>query len=235
MKMTPNPTQHTRHWTGRKTAILSILALSNLFALGGGCPYELTMYRDQYINNASQANLPSGAVRSGYPLELNVVLVYPKDLQRAENSQLRPGTGITSQDWFRRRPMPGDSVQMTNRGDRFWLPPEQILLLTDRSEIFGIRRGPSVRGSEYDPNPVLEFEFNGPAGSKESVIYVFGEFRDTNSILPVRPAMFHPPANHHNNRQDGKYKIAVRIGVDKDRTGGANYGQYIEVESMSSN
>ena len=66
---------------------------------------------------------------------------------------------------------------------------------------------------------VVRFNFAGGLHSDTSVIYVFPKFiGPKGEVLPVRPAVFHPPGAYTN-------ELSCKIGVDESRE---DYGQYIE-------
>jgi hypothetical protein len=196
-------------------------ACAGLVALLSGCGKELVITQGQYINTAMHVNRQEQD-QTGEPLELNVVYVYPETLKHDANGRLAPESGITADIWFRDRPQPGDTKDMAARGTRFWLPKEQILLLTDDSQFYGTRVGGRPRGAHIDGNEVVlkrKLDFKGSLGSDRSVIYVFPKFVDSKGqVLPVRPAKFHPPSAYDK-------ELTVRIGVDKSRD---NYGQRID-------
>jgi hypothetical protein len=189
-----------------------------------GCSRQLTITQDNYINNAMQIDR-SPQDRTGEPLELDIVCVYPSDLSDPRNARLTPTAGLTSEEWFRRRPIPGDQVNLGAPSDRFWLPEEQIFLLTNDRQYYGQRIGAALRGAKLDGTAVTKggIEFNTWfLHSENSVIYVFGRFTDKQGkVLPVPPAEFHPPGAYNSH-------LAIRVGV---RESGANYGQYIEIDT----
>lgn len=191
---------------------------------GASCSRELTITQADHINTA----MYRGGSR-GEPLEVNVVCVTKKDLDRPENQRLSPGSGITSDEWYARRPIPGDKPDQESRGDRFWLPSNQILLLTDDKESYGATKGVRLRGAQVDKKDhvTLKFSFPGGLHDDESVIYVFPKFIGPDGkVLGVRPAKFHPP---------GAYKedLFVEIGVDANRTF-ENYGQTLQINDVKS-
>ena len=182
---------------GSRAACLGLLAALS------GCGKELVITQDSYIN--------TGVGPNGEPMELNVVYVYPKDLDHPANSRLAPDRGITSDVWFRDRPQGADAKDTPDRGARFWIPREQILLLNNppADTSYGVRIGNRPRGASYDAKEEVgrwKLDFKGSAGSKESVIYVFGRFSDANgNPLPRPPARFNPPGDY------GK-ELRVHIG-----------------------
>lgn len=194
----------------RSLACLSVPC--TLVALAAGCSGRtITIEQDPYVNTGMQCDRPAGE-RTGEPLELNVVMVYPKDLDDERNDQLRPGSGITSQAWFSRRPQPGDSVD-AETGNNFRLKPDQIFLLTNDSSYYGQRIGQALRGASLDGARVtkggIDFD-NWASGDSKSVIYVFGRFTDKNgSVLPVPPAVINPPSAY---AKDMVVKVSVSGG-----------------------
>ena len=203
-----------RWWlTPRWAALLPVLLF--VAAAGPGCAREMTIIQADYINTGMYKQ-----AHRGEPLELNIVSVYPRDLKNDANERLRPGSGITSKEWFADRPQPGDTKDMEDRDGRFWLKNNQVFLLTDSRKIYGKRVHPALRGAVRDKKKevVVEFEFAGDLHHDESVIYVFAKFTDPNGdVLPVRPAVLHPPGAY-------THELTVEVGVDDSRD---NYGQYI--------
>ena len=186
----------------------------------GGCARVLTIAQGDYVNTAIHINRPVGS-RTGEPLEINLVSVRAKDLKHEANGRLAPASGITSEEWFRNRPIPGDKADMQNRGTRFWLPKSQILLMTYDKEYYGQRIGDPLRGAATDKAKEIRKTFDFPGGlhDEQSVIYVFGKFIDSKGqVLPVPPAVFHPPGAYTRD-------LSVRVGVDENR---AHFGQYID-------
>lgn len=185
-----------------------------VLVLTAGCSSRsITIQQDPYINNGMQCDRSAGE-RTGEPLELNVVMVYPDDLKDVRNDRLRPGSGITSQEWFSRRPQPGDTVDAES-GANFRLKPEQIFLLTNDSAVYGKRIGQALRGASLDGASVskggIDFD-NWASGDSKSVVYVFGRFTDKNgSVLPVPPAVFNPPGAYPK-------ELVVKVSVSGDCT-----------------
>jgi hypothetical protein len=186
----------------------------------GGCARVLTITQSDHVNTAIHINRPAPD-RTGEPLEIDIVSVRAKDLKHEANGRLAPGSGITSEEWFRNRPIPGDKADMQNRGTRFWLPKSQILLMTYDKEYYGQRIGDPLRGAAIDKAKDIRktFDFPGDLHDEKSVIYVFGKFIDSKGgVLPVPAAEFHPPGAYTRD-------LFVRIGVDENR---AHYGQYVD-------
>lgn len=192
----------------------------------GGCSRVLTITQDAYINTAGQ-DKRAEAERTGDPLELNIVCVTPQDLKKDVNADLKPGSGITSEVWFRKRPIDGDEKQ---KAGRFDLPKKQVYLLTNDMDAYGTRKGPALRGSEADgPKKTTEGDIAFPFGAlhdSDSVIYVFGKFKGPDgAVLPVQPARFAPPGAF-------THELSIHVGVEKSRFGqGLDKGQYIKVMS----
>jgi hypothetical protein len=163
----------------------------------------LVITQDQYIN--------TGVGPNGEPMELNVVYVYPKDLDNPANARLAPDRGITSDAWFGSRPLPADTKDTPDRGNRFWIPRDQILLLNNSppDTSYGIHIGNRPRGAAYDGREDVgrwKLDFKGPSGSKRSAVYVFAKFSDAQgNTLPKPPAKFNPPGDY------GK-ELRVHIG-----------------------
>ena len=184
--------------------------------LSSGCSSTtLTITQGEYINTAMHMNRPA-ASRTGEPLELTVVCLYSKDLKHEANGRLAPGSGITSDIWYRDRPMLGDREEMQDRGTRFWVPKSQVFVMTYDKQYYGTSIGAPIRGYATDKSAEIRRRFDFPSSFKKSRawIYVFPRFIDTEGrVLPVPPAVF-KPGN----------AIQVEIGVNEDR---AHYGQYI--------
>jgi len=186
-----------------------------------GCTARLlTISQDEYINTKPYVDRERGA-RTGDPMEVDIVCVLPADLDDPANELLRPGSGITSDVWYKKRP-----TQPGGGGDTFNLPSGQIHLFTDRRDIYGVRAGSRLKGSVADQKEkfVVRVPFGSAFGSElfssRSAIYVFPRFLDKEGrVLPVKPVVFSPPGAWTKN-------ISVKIGVD-DPEGRAE--QYIEM------
>ena len=215
----------------RNVGSLGGLVAASLCGLGAsGCGARtLTITQDKHVNTAMHIRR-APAQQTGMPLELNIVCVYPKDLDRddAPNAALQPNSGITSEQWFARRPLPGDTEDGETSGDRFRLPRDQIFYLTNesQSEIYGKRIGAALRGAVNDGETIIKggIIFDSWAlHNARAVLYVFGRFEDEDHrVLRVPPAKFDPPGAYVD-------EVAVKIGV---RLEGPNFGQYIEVASQ---
>lgn len=189
-----------------------------------GCPARsLMVTQDPYINNAMHRNL-SESERTGDPLEVSIVCVYPEDLEKPANQALRPGQNITCKGWYDHRP------EASGGADRFDLARNQIHLLTDAapSQAFGQKKGPALKGAVRDGRsevPVPGIKFERKLHSANSVIYVFPRFIDKNGeVLPVPPAVFNPPGAYSSG-------LSVKIGVNAAdiKNPASHYGQYITI------
>jgi hypothetical protein len=200
-------------------AVLLLAAL--VMTLPSGCASRvMRIEQTDYVNTAMHMNRPPGA-RTGEPLEINIVCVYPKDLKKEVNDRLAPGSAITSDVWYQDRPQPGDTEEMDDRGGRFYLQKSQIFLMTYDKNGYGKRIGNPLRGAVTDHRRIIEtkFDFSGGLHDRGSIIYVFGKFIGPDGhVLPVPPAKFHPPGAYTED-------LFVKVGVDESR---AHYGQYIE-------
>ena len=201
-----------------KTRLLGVF-VAGFAALGAtGCASRtILITQDDHINTGVHTGRPAEQ-RTGDPLEVTVVCVYPEDLERDENKGLEPGTGITCKGWYDNQPVRGGG-----EGSYFKLPQEQIYLRTNATQVYGIRKGPALNGAIEDGRAQMKItgiRFRPTKlYSKKSVIYVFPKFiGPEGDVLPVRAAEFNPPGAYSS-------KLSVKIGVDQGRD---NYGQYIE-------
>jgi len=194
-----------------------------LVAVSGCSGRRVTLIQDEYVNTAIHLNRSPGQ-RTGEPLEVNVVCVYPSDLEKPENALLSPDSSITAQLWFARRP------QNPPQPGQFNLPAAQIYLLTDEKDVYGKVVGKALRGAKRDGRAEVTvggIEFrekgwfkSGSVYSSRSVIYVFARFFDQNgAVLPIAPAKFNPPGSYGN-------PLRVHVGV-RDPAGRAE--QFIEI------
>lgn len=171
-------------------------------ALSGCASKELVITQAEYVN--------TGMGPSGEPLELHIVYVHPEDLKHAANGRLAPESGITSDVWFRDKPQPGDTKDMSGRGSRLWLPEDQILLLNNPpADIsYGTHVGNRARGAAYDKSEMVvrrNLAIKG-RGKTPTVVYVFPKYIDSRGqIMPKRPAKFHPVGDYGD-------ELRVRIG-----------------------
>ena len=216
------PTKRTRRCQPSRSLILLLGGLAGVTS--AGCTRELILTQDDRVNNAMQIDRRPED-RTGEPLELDIVCVYPHNLKDERNERLKPNSGITSAEWFKRRPIPGDKVDMEAANDRFRLPLGQIFLLTNDREVYGKRIGACLRGAKQDGATITKsgIEFSATAlHDNTSVIYIFGKFIDKQGkVLDVPPAKFHPPGAYSE-------RLAFKIGV---RENAPNFGQYIEIDS----
>ncbi|MBK9118843.1 MAG: hypothetical protein IPM18_04465 [Phycisphaerales bacterium] len=202
---------------------LLLATLGLLLQVAPGCGRTLKIGQDLYINTAPHANRPE-ATRTGEPLEVTVVVVYGEDLQKPGNELLRPGSQITSRDWYARRPQPGGE----SAGRTFDLPKSQIYVLTNDPDYFGKHIGSALRGGKLDGETPIEKKNAidvraGALHSKDTVIYVFPRFINREGVvLPVAPATFHPPGAY-------EAELHVRIGVRPGQP--LDQAQFIEVLS----
>ena len=210
--------------TGVGKALAALVGLVGLAGAAGGCARQLTITQDDYVNNAMQIDRRPED-RTGEPLEVNIVCVYPDDLSDPRNERLRGTSAITSDEWFARRPVPGDQADLGGPTGRFRLLEEQIFLLTNERYFYGQRIGAALRGAKQDGRTLVKggIEFNPYVlHSGSAVIYVFGRFTDKEGkVLAVPPAVFHPPGAFGN-------KLAVKIGI---RDSGPHFGQYVEIDA----
>lgn len=200
-----------------------LILLGGLGAGGGCASRSVTFIQADYINTAMHRNRAPGD-RTGEPLEVAIVCVYPSDLARSENGALKPESNITSDVWYQYRPRTGQ------RGAGFSLPPEQIYLLTDETGAYGTVKGKRLRGAKQDGRSrvkVAGIKFSergwknvGTIHKSGSVIYVFPKFIGPDGlVLPSTPVKFHPPGSYGRDLQ-------VEIGVE-DPDGAAN--QYVRM------
>ncbi len=214
--------QHFNFAGGRRlgrSALALTMACTGIVLAGTGCGRTLTITQMDYINTAVQFGRTSGEL-TGEPLEVNVVCVHPHDLDNDLNSLLDPKQSITSDLWYKHRPRPGDKIEDEGH-DRMRLPANQIFLLTDEKQCYGVRKGPWLRGAIVDKRKKVpvRFDFGPNLHDRRSVIYVFPKFIDAKGeTLPVPPVKFHPPGDY-------KEQLFVEIGVDENRD---NHGQYID-------
>ena len=222
----------------RRTGGFLVIGAALTAATVTGCGKRvLTIEQEGYVNTAVHRDR-SAENRTGEPLEVNVVCVYPGDLKgRFEgiNDALAADSGITSDVWYENRPQPGDSKPKNEEGvgereGRFWLPKNHVFIMTDETnakKFYGTRIGPDLRGAHNDGEKprVVEFAFDGLFAS-DSVIYIFPKFIGPNGeVLPVHPVRFNPPGDYRRH-------LFVKVGVypDKYTHVDENYGQYIEID-----
>ncbi len=204
-----------------RSAPLALLSATLALASLSGCARTLTITQDKYINTGPHARRPPEQ-RTGEPLEVDIVCVFPKNLDNPANDLLRPDSKITCRDWYEHRPT-GTGAEKS----RFELPRNQIYLVTNDDSAYGRRLGTALRGAGYDgEQPIRKtgFEFPGTLlHNSRSVIYVFPKFTGVDgNVLPVPPAKFHPPGAYAAN-------LEIKIGVDQNRS--PEEGQYVRVLS----
>ena len=199
---------------------LMLFVAASAAVVSVGCAGRtLTITQDPRINNAMHSHR-SEKQRTGDPLEVSIVCVTPKDLKREDeaNERLRPGSGITSKEWYEHRPVPGVGDET-----RFRLPADGIYLLTNDKEVYGKVKHKALNGAIIDGTETIRvsgirfptWKMHG----RNSVVYVFPKFIGQDGrVLPVPPAVYHPPGAYTR-------KLSCKIGV---KPGGENEGQYIE-------
>ena len=194
---------------GQRCFSLGVISLAVGAAFGcfavGGCARQLTITQADYINTAMQRDRDAED-RTGEPLEVNIVCVYPKDLDKPRNAALSPDTRITSDVWYKNRP----TLERVAGGTAFDLPADQVYLLTDQKEVYGRPIGSSLRGAKIDGQEPMEYRgirFKG-LFDKRSVIYVFPRFiGEDRKVEPVAPVKLHPPGAYPRD-------LYVEIGVE---------------------
>ncbi len=199
----------------------SVLLLATAALAATGCGRTLTIRQDRFINTGAQGNRPPEK-RTGEPLELTIVCVYPPDLDKPGNELLKPDSKITVKDWYDRRPTTG-----TTDPGKFNLPQNQIFVLTNDSTYYGRKIGNAIRGSALDGDtPIKKGPFDykwGDLHDLRGVIYVFPKFIGKDGgVLPLPPAKFHPPGAYAADTE-------VKIGVDDSKP--VEAAQYIQVLS----
>lgn len=203
-------------WGHRFFTSLILAGVMGLVATAG-CTRTMLITQDPYVNTAMHLErIPKD--RTGDPLEVNIVCIYPRDLEKPANHELRPDSGITSALWYKKRPALGG-----DEPGKFDLPPDQIYLFTDAPDSYGKKVGPRLKGAKADGKSVIKVKggiaFSGPLHNRRSVIYVFARFLDGEAkVLRVAPAKWDPPGDF---RED----LTLTIGV-RDPQGRAE--QYIE-------
>jgi hypothetical protein len=175
-----------------------------LAAVSTGCSRQLVIRQDPIINTAMMLERDFEKI-DGRPLEVDVVMLYPKDFEDVNNSELLPSANLTADVWFE---LKGTS-EIAVRGD-------QIIRFSDVKTAYGTRGRPLLNGSRVDraeETKPLKIDFKGPINDKDSVIYVIPKFIGPNGgVLPVPAAMFHPPGAYSDTLQ-------VHIGWDSSQSG----------------
>ena len=171
-----------------------------------GCARTLRVTCDAVINTGFQPN--------GSPLNVDVVSVFPHDLRgkHAEvNEFLKPGSGITADVWFARKPT-RESRRNDEDTSHFQIDRAQILSFTDKKkeDVYGRYLGGQILGRKYwspGKNNILVSDV--PAKDifdDHSVIYVFCRFTDEKgNVLPTQPATFAPVGSFES-------QLAVHVG-----------------------
>ncbi|UCE59375.1 MAG: hypothetical protein JSU63_18275 [Phycisphaerales bacterium] len=217
----------TRRSVSLRICILGIVSATSTMPLIGCAARTLTITQEDFINTRVHINR-APEQRTGEPLEVNIVCVYPSDLDKLNdvNARLSPQRDITSDVWYAYRP----EIGKVGVGARFDLPSSQIYLLTDEKEVYGQRVGGRLCGAKQDGKSEIKvagikfreagrFKVAGSLFNERAVIYVFPKFIGPDGkVVPVAPAKFHPPGTY---RRD----LYVKIGV-KGR--GTSEDQYIE-------
>lgn len=188
-----------------------MLALCAVSVSAGCASRSLTIRQQDYINTAMHRDRDPDK-RTGEPLRVDVVCVYPADLQRAGNELLNPDSHVTSNYWFDNAPGKG----------KISIPAEQIYVLSDNRSEYGTWKHPSLRGAKQDGKSevvIKGINFKEKRGWKEggtflardAVIYVFPRFTNKEGkVMEIPPAKFYPPSKHPKN-------MIVQIGVEEDR------------------
>ncbi len=203
--------------TAGQARFLATFVFGSAILGSAGCASRtLTVTQGDYINTAMHGGRQLED-RTGEPLEVTIVCVYPEDLERDENSGLKPGSVITSKDWYDNQPARGSD------SGRFILPTDQIYVLTNAAQVYGKKKGSALNGAVKDGRSEVKvggIKYRGmKLHSRNSVIYVFPKFIGPDGeVLPVRAVEFNPPGAYTS-------QLSVRIGVDEAR---GNHGQYIE-------
>lgn len=194
-----------------------MLLFLGVVVAGTGCQRTLRIYQDDYINTAPVADRPRDA-QTSVPLQLDLVVVYPDDLENPVNERLRPGAGITAKDWYERRPGSG-------KEHAFELPKEQVHVIGSDRE-WGRNLAPAIRGrvlDRSDPIVIKDLKIKwSHAGDHDSVLYIFPRFIDERGgVLPVPPVEVSPPNKHGSD-------LAIKVGVRPD-VRQPEMAQYIEI------
>lgn len=203
-----------RHFSIR--VVLGTSAVGMLLIGVAGCgDITLSITQHKFINNAAYPHRPVDE-RTGDPLEVNIVCVLPDDLEKPENNRLKPGSGITSREWYDQRPTHGGQ-----EAQKFSLPSEQIYVLSNTQGVYGVPKGQALQGAaEEKPERIVAgIKFPKKFGHRNSVIYVFPRFIGPDyEIIPTPPVAFNPPSKYGRS-------LAVEIGL---QSGGSFHGQFIK-------
>lgn len=215
-----NRSQSSPQYRPWRWGMVAVAALSGVT----GCSRTMTITQADYINTAVHRSRPPGN-RTGERLEVDIVCVYPKDLDKQVNELLSPDKGITCDLWYQHRPTTRQSG-----GTAFDLPRNQIYLLTDEKDVFGKAIGKSLRGAKQDGKDKIKLsgidfreegfgKFAGSLFNERAVLYVFPRFIGPDGkIMRVAPAKFHPP---------GAYRSELFVEIGVEDPGGAAV-QYIK-------
>lgn len=184
-----------------------------------GCARTLTITQHDYVNTQMHIGRTNTNDRTGEPLEVSIVCVYPSDLSKPVNAALSPDSNITSDLWYKMRPRTGQ----VGGGSTFDLPAGQIYILSDSKTSYGKVLRPRLNGAVHDGKKKIKltgldfheagkFKMAGSLFNARACLYVFPKFMGTDGqVLKVPPARFHPPGDY---RRD----LFVEIGVE-DRGG----------------
>lgn len=195
---------------GGKGAVLLGVVCSSL--LTGCASRSLTVRQQDYINTAMHRDRDAEK-RTGEPLRVDVVCVYPSDLQKGGNQLLNPESRVTSDYWFDNGAGNG----------KISIPADQIYVLSDNSNEYGTVKHPSLRGAKQDGKSevtIKGLKFKEKRGwkeggallAKEAVIYVFPKFTNKEGkVMDIPPAKFYPPSKYSKN-------MIVEIGVEDDKS-----------------
>src|SRR6266446_1668302 len=136
-------------------------------ALISGCDYRyITIERGTAVN--------TGKDPKGVPLNIDVVLVSPKDLSGDNldyNRDLLPGSKITSREWFAKKPT-AKSWGDKNDRDHYRIPPKQIYSYTDAQHAYGVVAGEPIRGTVYNDRQLAVLKVPSP-----------GDIHDAHSLI----------------------------------------------------
>ncbi len=168
-----------------------VILLAALACAGCSDKRTVRIDRDRVIN--------TGFDPGGYPIQVDVVSVFPSDLKQEVNRDLRPDRPdgpITADVWFRNKPTK-DSMKDKDDNKHYRLSAEQIHSYTDEDEgtFWGIKKGGKLTGSDsLGGSIVIGAESGVPVKdvfSDRAVVYVFARFTDAQgNVLKTRPAVF---------------------------------------------
>lgn len=196
---------------GERKICAILLGALGATVLSGCASRSLTIRQQDYINTAMHCDRDPDK-RTGEPLRVDVVCVYPSDLQTAGNHILNPESPVTSDHWFNNRP---------NKGS-ISIPAERIYVLSNNKNEYGKWTGFSLGGAKLDAKPeivIKGIKFKEERGwkeggallAKDAVIYVFPCFTGKDGkVIASAPAKFYPPRKYSK-------KMVVEIGVQDDQ------------------